>query len=262
MKRPPRRAAGRRAVAVAGLALALGSAPAPLRAQSIDGVLLDRETGAPIELGLVTLLTSDGDSVSATLTDPGGRFRVAAEEGGEFLLAGAALGYRATVAGSVFELGRGGSMSLEFRLDPVPIEIGGLTVDADSPLMSRTSLVRNGFVQRAQSGMGRFITPAVIDATTAFSTTELLARTGRVTSRYRIGGDRILMRSVFGGFCAPYVYVDGARISMEGMSLDAFVPLQVLDGVEVYRSPVEAPAQFAMGTTRCGIIVIWTKTGR
>lgn len=234
--------------------------PTAAEAQRIDGVLLDRGTGEPIDLALVTLMTTEGDSVAAALTDGSGRFRVEASDGGEYLLAATALGFRSKVANTVFELPPGSAMSIEFRLESVPVDIGGLVVEVGASLRSQPNLVTNGFVERAQTGMGRFITPADIAESAAFSTTELLTRTGRVTTRYQFGGDRILMRS-FGGFCTPHVYVDGARFMMDaGGSLDAFAPLEAIDAIEVYRSPVEAPAQFAVGLWRCGVVVIWTKT--
>lgn len=238
----------------------LWSTPESVRAQRIDGLLMDRGTSEPIELALVTLLTVDGDSVAATLTDRAGRFSVEPAEGGEFLLGVVALGYRSTIANSVFTLPEGSTMSIEFRLDPVPIDIGGLLVEVGSSLLDQPNLVKNGFVARAQTGMGYFITPVDIAESTAFSTSELLSRTHRVTTRYRFGGDRVLMRGL-GGFCTPHVYVDGARITMgAGLSLDSFVPLEVVDAVEVYRSPVEAPPQYVVGLSRCGVIVIWTKS--
>ncbi len=242
-------------------AVALVAIFAPrLGAQTVRGVLLDRSSDRPIELALVSLFTVDGDSVDTALTDEAGTFELVASENGDFLLTASALGYRSTVASSILELGEESMMSLEFRMDPVPIEIGGLAVDVEAHADARPALVRNGFVDRATMGLGRFITPPEIAASSAFTTTELLARTGRITTRFRIGGDRILMRGLM-GLCEPLVYVDGARVSMAaGMSLDAFVPLQVLDAVEIYRSPVEAPAQFAMGLWRCGVVVIWTKT--
>ena len=74
-----------------------------------------------------------------------------------------------------------------------------------------------------------------------------------------VGGDRIMMRGSM-GICDPFVYLDGRRITLDGLSLDSFVPLQVLDAVEVYRSAVEAPPQYAVGVWRCGVILLWTKT--
>ena len=229
-----------------------------LAAQSIDGILLERGTDRPIDMGLVTLFGVDGDSVASVLSDGAGRFRVESPEAGEFRLAASALGYRPTVASSVFMLAEGGSMSLEFRIEPLAIEVGGITVEARSSLIRQPKLVLNGFVERAQQGFGRFITPVDIEKSAAMSTADLLMRTGRVTTRYAIGGDRIVMRGTR-GYCTPIVYVDGVRISMSGLSLDAIAPVSVLEAAEVYRSGNEAPVQYGGGMGGCGVIVLWTR---
>jgi hypothetical protein len=231
---------------------------APLPAQEINGVLLENGTNRPVDLGLITLFTVDGDSVATVLTDGGGRFRVVSPQAGEFLLSASALGYVPTLAGSVFTLAEGGRMSLEFRIQPQPIEIGGITVEAAGLLISQPKLVQNGFVQRAQRGFGRFITPSDIEESHSTGTTDLLARTARVETRYAFGGNRILMRATH-GLCTPTVYLDDVRISLDGISLDAIAPLIVLQAAEVYRSANEAPMRYAGGMGGCGIIVLWTR---
>lgn len=105
-------------------------AQADLAAQTIDGTLLEHGTNRPIDLGLVTLFTVDGDSVASVLTDGAGRFLIQSPQAGQFLLSASALGYAPIVAGSVFTLGEGSRMSLEFRIRRQAIELGGITVEA------------------------------------------------------------------------------------------------------------------------------------
>ncbi len=229
-----------------------------LAAQAIDGILLERATNRPINLGLVTLFTADGDSVQSVLTDTEGRFLVESPRPGEFLLSASALGYKPTVASSVFTLAEGGLMSLEFRIQRQAIELGGITVEARASLIQQHKLVRNGFVDRLRRGFGRFITPGEIERSSALSTGELLARTGRVTTRYAVGGDRILMLGSR-GYCTPTVYLDGIRLFMEGIALDAIAPISVLEAAEIYRSTNEAPIRYGGGMAGCGVIVLWTK---
>lgn len=229
-----------------------------LAAQAIDGILLERATNRPINLGLVTLFTADGDSVQSVLTDTAGRFLVESPRPGEFLLSASAFGYTPTVASSVFTLAEGGLMSLEFRIQRQAIELGGITVEARASLVQQHKLVRNGFLDRLRRGFGRFITPGEIERSSALSTGELLARTGRVTTRYAVGGDRILMLGS-DGYCTPTVYLDGVRLFMEGIALDAIAPVSVLEAAEIYRSTNEAPIRYGGGMAGCGVIVLWTK---
>ena len=230
---------------------------AQLAAQTIEGVLLESGTDRPIELGLITLLTVDSDSVGSALTDEAGRFRVESPSGGEFLLSASALGYRPTVASSVFTIEDGGAMSLQFRIEPLAMQLEGITVEAEASLFMQPKLVQNGFVERAQRGFGRFITPRDIELAHALTTGDLLARTGRVTTRPAFGGDQVLMLGA-SGYCSPSVYLDGFRISLD-IPLEAVAPVSVLEAAEVYRSATEAPAQYGGGMGGCGVIVLWTK---
>jgi hypothetical protein len=134
-------------------------------------------------------------------------------------------------------------------------------VEATSSWISQPAHVQNGFVGRARQGFGRFITPAQIEETSSLSTTDLLTRTGRVITSYAPGGDRVLMRGFVGGYCTPFIYLDGIRVAND-LPIDALVPLHILDAVEVYRSVEEAPPQYSVGLTRCGVIVFWTKSSR
>jgi len=229
-----------------------------LSAQTVYGVLLERGTDRPIELGLVMLLTVDSATVVSVLSDEKGEFALAAPDAGDFRLAASALGYKPTIAGGVLSLPRGSSMTLEFRIEPFPIEIGGITIEAHSPLFQQPNLVRVGFVERAHSGFGRFILPMDIEGSPTTSTADLLARTGRVTTRYVTGGDRILMRGTR-GYCTPTVYVDGFRVNLSDISIDLLAPKIDLEAAEVYRSASEAPLRFGGGMEGCGVIVLWTK---
>ena len=231
---------------------------APSAAQTISGLLLERGTDQGVDLALVMLLTTDGDSVGATLSDAAGNFRVSSPEPGDFLLAVSALGYRPTVAGSVFTLAAGASMNLEFRIEPRPIELGGITVEARASLASQPKLVRNGFLDRATQGFGRFITPGEIEKSAALTVGDLLAQTRRVTTRDSIEGERVLMRWSR-GYCTPTVYLDGRRQDMSGISLDRITQVSRLEAVEVYRSAIEAPMEYGGGMEGCGVIVMWTR---
>jgi hypothetical protein len=241
------------------LALLLLSVGPGLSAQTVYGVLLERGTDRPIDLALVSLLTVEGDSVLSVLSDESGAFRLDAPREGDFRIAASALGYKPTISSSVLSLPEGSSMSLEFRIEPLPLEIGGLTIEAKSSLLRQHALVRNGFVERSQRGFGRFVTPYQIENSNAVSTTDLLARTGRVTTRWALGGERIYMRGTR-GYCTPTVYVDGFRVDLSDISVDVIAPKVDLEAIEVYRSATEAPLRFGGGMEGCGVVVLWTKS--
>ena len=105
----------------------LGAFAAPVTGQTISGTLMEVETGQPISLGLVIMMTEEGDSITSGVTNGQGQFEVTAPDGGSFVLVASAFGFKETPAG-VFELGRGGEMDVEFRIAAAPMPIDGLIV--------------------------------------------------------------------------------------------------------------------------------------
>ena len=239
----------------------LAAAVCGVEGQTLEGVLLDRATELPVPLGELVLLTIDGDSIVSTLTDEQGRFSLRSPESGEFLMRSRALGYESSIVG-VFTLGEDASMSVEYRLDPLPVEIEGISFEARRRVIEslrQPKLIQNGFVARALKGFGRFITPADIEQLHAYNTTELLARTNRISLQASSRGTLIRMLGR-GGYCAPRLYLDGLPLTLGNQSLDAVVPVRAIEAAEVYRNPVEAPIEYGGGMSGgCGVVLLWTK---
>jgi hypothetical protein len=243
-----------RSLLLAG-ALAVGARVG--EAQTIRGTLKDRETDQPVPFARVVLLTERGDSVAATLTNASGRFSLTSPEAGGFYLKASALAYRETTAG-IFDLERGGEMTLEFRIYSVPINLGEILVTAPGGVRPG-ALIQNGFYQRMQSGMGRFLTPSDIDKATALRPSELLFNIPRVSLVDDGGrGNRIVMSAPMGD-CSPPLYVDGVLVSRAASDMD-LPPVLTIEAIEVYRGASEVPLQWG-GTMAqgCGVIVVWTK---
>jgi hypothetical protein len=230
----------------------------PALAQTIRGTLRDRDTDRPIQLGRVLLLTEAGDSVAVALTNASGQFSVTSPRPGGFYLKASALGYRETTAG-IFDIQRGGEMSLEFRIYPVPIGLAEILVNAPGGVRPG-ALIANGFYQRMQSGMGRFLTPAEIQKRPVLMTSELFYGISRVSvvPNSEGGGNRITISAPLGE-CSPPLYVDGILLSGNASDRD-LPPMSVVEAIEVYRGASELPLQWS-GTAAqgCGAIVIWTK---
>jgi hypothetical protein len=248
--------------------------PSLAAAQTINGTLMDLDTDAPIPLGLVMMFTESGDSIGSTITDAGGRFSLSSPRSGTFLLLAAALGYRETPAG-VFELGQDGVMTVEYRLPAQPLPIDEIIVSLDRPALQH-SLVRKGFVRRLQRGMGVFVTPHEIERSSAMSTEMLLggipgvtvspvfAQRGALTVPRPDIGEHVRLRSVTGEWCYPTVFLDGIRVAYDieaGLTLSQLVDLQSVDGIEVYRRPLEVPPEYATGQATCGVLVFWSRAG-
>ncbi len=140
----------------------------PSLAQTINGTLMEVDRDTPISLGLIIMMTEDGDSITAAVTDARGRFRVEADEPGAFVLIASAFGFKETKVG-IFDLGDGGSMDIEFRVATKAMPIDGILVELQRPAIQH-SLIRNGYVRRLQRGLGHFITPYDIENSLACAT--------------------------------------------------------------------------------------------
>lgn len=254
------------------LMLSVGVNAAPAHAQTINGTLMEVETGQPISLGLVIMMTESGDSVTSGVTNGQGRFSVRAEGAGSFFLVASAFGFKETAAG-VFELGDDGEMDVEFRIAAAPMPIDGILVSLQRPALEH-QLVKNGFVRRVTRGLGHFITPIAIEESPANSAEDLFRGIPGVGLVYPQGGVNSFQGATVrlagtGQYCTPTFYLDGARLSVEmtaSLPIEVIAPLQTIDAVEIYRRPAEIPIEYGMtqsgaGTGgNCGVIVIWTKT--
>ena len=126
----------------------------PARAQTIEGTLMEVGSDRPISLGLVIMMTEEGDSITSGVTDGNGRFELRSEEPGSFVLISSAFGFKETQAG-VFELGSEGTMTIEFRVGAKAMPIEGILVELQRPAIQH-QLIRNGYVRRLQRGLGHF----------------------------------------------------------------------------------------------------------
>jgi hypothetical protein len=261
----------RRVMPAAMIAVVLGAFATSAHAQTIRGTLMEVETGQPISLGLVIMMTEEGDSITSGVTNGQGRFTLESPEPGSFVLIASAFGFKETPAG-VFELGPTGEMDVEFRIAAAPMPIDGLIVSLQRPVLQH-QLVKNGFVRRATRGLGAFLTPVMIEESTARSTSDLFRGIPGVLLQLPGGGlnafsGEALRLTGTGQFCTPTIYMDGARMNVEltrDMPIEVIAPLGMVDAVEIYRRPAEIPIEYGMTASGnaggpCGVIIIWTKT--
>ena len=142
----------------------------PLSAQTVRGLVLERVTERPVELGSVTLVEPGGDTVAVAVTDARGFFSVTADGPGESRLMVDAFGHRRETVGP-FDLGAGGLRVVQVSLEPAPVGISGIDVEASETVSPY--LVRQGFTERREMGHGHFLGPRELDdLRTILSSTE------------------------------------------------------------------------------------------
>lgn len=227
-----------------------------VEAQTIRGHLMHRGNDQPIDLGLIIMLSENGDSITSTLTQSDGFFEVSSPDPGNYLLLAASLGYREARVG-LFELGEGGEITVEFRLWREPLTIDGVMVES---LVQDGPLVTDGFYRRMQRGTGHFFTPTDLAEASSARTIDLFHGLSGVRMRMGSGGgERLLLRGA-SGYCVPTVFIDGGRVTWNETraTLDDIVPFESLRAVEVHRGVSGIPIEFG-SFNDCGILVFWTK---
>ncbi len=224
----------------------------------VEGRIVEAEGGAPVEGVVIELTDLDGARVALDLTDEDGAFSLEAEEPGMFFVRTSGIGYR-PVRGGVFDVGPESRIEIEIRLqlDPVGLEEMEVEVEQEQTLDQMHPLVVNGFVERAASGRGRFLTPLELERSQHLDLPLILQRTGRVEIVNGLRGRTVAMRRP-GGMCDPVVFIDDRRAP----GTEAWIGLnrQELLAIEVYRSAAEAPVGYGTFGIDCGVILVWTHT--
>lgn len=224
-----------------------------LEGQSIRGRLLDAESGAAIPAGTMILLSEDSVPVRDVLTDSTGAFLLGAPGPGAYRLQAQRIGYR-TAATPPIELEERDTLEVEYRLSTQAVVLQPLTVVTTA---RRPTGPLGGFYERAErAAFGTFITREQIEERHPVYASDLLRTVPGVQLVPTWWGRAVVMMR---GWCVPQIYLDGMRVRTG--SIDELVSATDLEGIEVYLSAVEAPPEFAAGSSRCGVVALWTRRG-
>lgn len=273
-------------------ALLLQAAKENASAQQVRGRLLDVESNRPIASAVLTLLAADSSVVTTAMSDAEGHWRLDAPRPGSYYVVARRLGYRPWMS-AAFSLQAGAEWTPVFHLQAVPVALDPVRARA---VAMRRNLELNGFFERQKGNFGHFLSPEAIDRRQAARITDLLTPIPGVQlvvgGSGNVGPAQIALRGsslTDGALCRPRVFVDGLMYARgdsrpirvresdateratdlelrmdQALSLDDIGHPSTIAGIEVYRSATQVPVQFG-GTsveTLCGVIVIWTRTGR
>jgi hypothetical protein len=242
-----------RALLVVAAVLAPFAAAAPSRAQVVSGRLVEQGSERPVVRATVELM--DGNSRRArTVTDSAGRFAIDVPGRGTYRVRASRLGYRPSLSREM-TIATLDSLDIVFQLAANTVELEPLEVKASS---RRVPPWLTGFYQRMESGAGgRFVTRTQIAAWQPTQATDILRSLPGVTVvPHRSGhGNFVKVRG-----CVPLFFVDGLQIDLYGTSVDDYLNVRDVEGIEVYSGPSNIPAEFARAGTRgCGAVVVWTR---
>lgn len=237
-------------------ALLVGSA-AIATAQGGAGVVagsVRSATGQPVERVSISVVDTAFAALRA-VSDDSGRFRLAGIPGGTTRVIATRLGFypeTLTVTIVSSEVAR-----LDFTLQPQAAQLQAERVEAD-PMSGKMG----PFNRRRSRGVGAFITRADIEKRPVTTLSELLRYLPGVGVQQRMAGEPQPIRmqrsvnSTMQTNCAVALYVDGHPYP--NGNVDDFAPGGV-EGIEVYRSASEIPADFRTRGATCGVISIWTR---
>jgi hypothetical protein len=244
------------------IVILLALAPKPIGAQSeaspaiapgevrIQGIVVDRTTGAAVEAATILLRSLAGDRTAVRISAGDGSFRFASIRRGSYEIEISRIGYqdvRVTVGSD-----DGALVELEVGMVPSAVELEPMVVTT----ARRDRLEWVGFRERQRTTTGRFFTRDEI----------VRHRVVRVSQLFQgVAGFRVIpsrdgnTTAVVGrGNCQPTIYLDGIRMANLGAGqLDQLLVPDHVEGLEVY-SGSQTPGQFQAG--RCGTIVAWTHT--
>lgn len=141
-----------------------------------------------------------------------------------------------------------------FILSETVFEVADIQVDVRR-LNTRDRAIRD----RIKRGHGAYVTREDIQERQPELLSDMLRGIPRVDVRpYRGNNFQKILLGRGTMACEPQYYVDGTL--RNDFTLDRLAPEEI-DVIEIYRSPAEVPVQFKMDMSRCGTIVVWTRTG-
>jgi hypothetical protein len=233
------------------LILGLLAAATSAAAQVVSGTLLEDQSRAPLTGGLVTLISDATTPIGQARTDSTGAFHFVLPRAGTYRLRAQLLGYAPALSPDI-DLGSVDTVFVEFSLARDVVLLDPLVVTARSRHL--TPAARSFYDRAARIPFGDFITYEEIQKSHVHRTTELLRSIGGMRLTPVAGGNEVTVR----GDCRPTVYVDGVRVDGYRTIDDLAQPLE-LEGLEVYKSAVGAPAQYSGLRAGCAIILVWTR---
>jgi hypothetical protein len=232
---------------------------ASLQCQTIEGLLLDLDSGEPLA-GTMVDLVQGSEVVERSRTDGEGRFVLAAPRPGTYRLHSARLGYAAGLTVPL-ELTQGQTRLVNMRLTPQAVVMDAVTVTrAPRPRLAERHVFYERRERLERSGHAHFVSREEIEDERPRQMTDIL----RMVPGLRISntGPSLRQQVLMRGNCIPSIHIDGHLVRpLAGQTVNEMIFPEAVEGIEVYLTPGLAgrfvdPNPY---TRPCGAIVIWTR---
>jgi hypothetical protein len=190
-----------------------------------------------------------------------GAFRLADVAPGEHAVRARAVGYAESTARVLVAAGGEARADVVLRRAAAPLD----TVRTIAAPTRRWGPA--DFDERRRAGRGVFITRGDFESRAPSRMSDLLLRIPGIerrpyTTDYGGTDYQIVFRgtsTIKGKACPPAVYVDGKPFDLGNDDIDRLLRPNDVDAVEVYRTGGHVPPQFVGPTSRCEVIVLWTR---
>ena len=126
-------------IPTAGASVVLGFLLLPPQyasSQTVQGQLLDRETGAPVEGALVLLLSASGNEITGSLSNASGRFLLRGGAPGLYTVRAERIGYE-TTSSETIRLSQNQVLNLTLETGHIPIRLEDLKVEGEQKCVVR-----------------------------------------------------------------------------------------------------------------------------
>lgn len=229
-------------------------------AQTVQGTVVDDETGDPISAAEIDVIDADENVVLRAATDEEGMFELVVPDEALYRLSVSRFGY-ATSISTVFSVPEGQIGFADLSLGIAPILLDPIVAVVDGTFRP---LARDGFYMREQVGVGYFLTPEEVDRRPGLITLDdLFRRTPGVSVGFdgtRTSFDLFTSR---GGPCRLSVAIDRVLVQVGGRRTQGtfwsnMVSVTEIAALEVYTTSAGVPEWLKRNQAECGAVVIWT----
>jgi len=270
------------------LALLFTLTPAtPTWAQTVEGAVVDDESGAPMGTVEVAVLNDDDQVVQLYVTDENGWFVARIPDIGSYRLRATRIGYEPSTSDAfALESGQAAMAELRLQLDPVLLDPLDAIVERES-----IALARVGFYDREEMGFAQVRTPEYFEARPPFDISDVFqGMTGVMVVRPQMGYDYDLFSTRRRG-CRPSISIDGRTVQdgalelsvqsllpddpsraptgpldqivgdadLERSGWQSMISVTEIAAVEVYPGAGGLPDWVGGLRSPCGAVIIWTK---
>jgi len=198
----------------------------------------------------------EGGVLARATAGPNGRFELLPGTGGRMRLEATHLGY-ADWETADFDLSADADLEVRISLQVEAISLEAVIVEARR---GRTTRRLADFERRKEIRAfgGFFLEEEDIARRPASRPSNLVLAAPGMTVRG--GGGPFDEYVILSGACPATVYIDGARVDQMTVSVDQYLDLERIAGVEVYPRAMNAPPQYQDALRRdCGTVLYWTK---